>query len=92
MALILAILVLSPVWTRSIPRLANFQPRSSDSQSLMMLTAAIPSIFAGNLADKLGRLRGILIGTILFTIGVVIECSAKNLPTFNIGRGLAGLG
>lgn len=63
--------------------------------SLIMLAGAIPSVFAGTLADKLGRLRVVLIGAILFVVGATIEASvggSRGLIIFNIGCALAGLG
>ncbi len=41
--------------------------------SLIMLTGAVPSIFAGYLADKFGRLKVIGAGTALFAIGAAIQ-------------------
>ncbi|KAI1869927.1 uncharacterized protein JN550_005517 [Neoarthrinium moseri] len=60
--------------------------------SLIMLTGAIPSVFAGQMADRLGRLRVILIGAVLFGIGAIIEGSSFSLPQFLAGRALAGFG
>jgi MFS family permease len=59
--------------------------------SLIMLTGAAPSVYAGTLAEKFGRLRLVLIGAVLFAIGAVIEASASSLIVFNIGRAIAGL-
>ncbi|TEA16579.1 Sugar transport protein MST8 [Colletotrichum sidae] len=60
--------------------------------SLIMLAGAIPSVFTGYLADKLGRLKLNLAGAILFTIGVLLQGSAYGLSHFLFGRALAGLG
>ncbi|KAH6652271.1 general substrate transporter [Truncatella angustata] len=60
--------------------------------SLIMLTAAIPSIFAGQLADSLGRIKVISLGALLFGIGAAIEGSSNGLPQFLVGRAIAGLG
>lgn len=60
--------------------------------SLIMLTGAVPGVFAGTLADKLGRLRVVLIGAAVFVVGVTIEASATSLVVFNVGRAFAGLG
>lgn len=60
--------------------------------SLIMLTGAVPSVFAGWLADLHGRLRVIMLGTALFTIGALLQGTAYGLPQFLVGRIIAGLG
>jgi MFS family permease len=60
--------------------------------SLIMLTGAVPSVFAGYLADKYGRLRVIGAGSILFVVGAIMQGAAGKLPTFLVGRAIAGLG
>lgn len=60
--------------------------------SLIMLTGSVPSIMAGHLADKFGRLKTILLGAIMFGIGVVLQGAAGTLPQFLVGRAVAGLG
>lgn len=39
--------------------------------SLIMLTGAFPSFFAGQLADKFGRLQIVMAGALLFVLGVL---------------------
>ena len=60
--------------------------------SLIMLTGSVPSIMAGHLADKFGRLKTILLGAILFGIGVILQGAAGTLAQFLVGRAVAGLG
>ncbi|KAM0818051.1 putative General substrate transporter [Seiridium cardinale] len=60
--------------------------------SLIMLTGAVPSIFAGQQADSLGRLKVITLGAVLFGIGAAIEGSSYGLPQFLVGRAIAGFG
>ncbi|KAK6074014.1 polyol transporter 2-like protein 1 [Seiridium cupressi] len=60
--------------------------------SLIMLTGAVPSISAGQLADSLGRHKVITLGAVLFGIGAAIEGSSYGLPQFLVGRALAGFG
>lgn len=60
--------------------------------SLIMLTGGIPSVFAGHLAEKYGRLRVIMAGTVLFIIGAVLQGSAPSLVPFLIGRAIGGFG
>ncbi|PSN64961.1 general substrate transporter [Corynespora cassiicola Philippines] len=60
--------------------------------SLIMLCGAIPALIAGHLADRFGRLRIMIVGAILCTIGCVLECAAFYLWLFLIGRALMGIG
>lgn len=62
------------------------------SVSLIMLTGAVPSVFGGQLADSLGRLKVITLGAVLFGIGAAIEGSASSLVQFLAGRAIAGFG
>lgn len=60
--------------------------------SLIMLAGAVPSVFAGWLADHHGRLKTILLGSVLFCIGALLQGTAYGLPQFLLGRTVAGLG
>ena len=60
--------------------------------SMIMLTGAPPSLFAGHLADRHGRLRVILPGALLFGLGALLQGSARGLPQFITGRALGGFG
>lgn len=60
--------------------------------SLIMLTGGIPSVFAGHLADRFGRLKVVMLGAVLFVLGAVLQGSAGSLAHFLVGRALAGLG
>ena len=60
--------------------------------SLIMLTGAVPAFFAGYIADRVGRLKAIGVGNILFCIGAIMQGTARNLSTFLVGRAIAGLG
>lgn len=62
------------------------------SVSLIMLTGAVPSVFGGQLADSLGRLKVIKLGAVLFGVGAAIEGSASSLAQFLAGRAIAGFG
>ncbi|KAK6202238.1 hypothetical protein LQW54_008951 [Pestalotiopsis sp. IQ-011] len=62
------------------------------SVSLIMLTGAVPSVFGGQLADSLGRLKVITLGAVLFGVGAAIEGSASSLVQFLAGRAIAGFG
>ncbi|KAH8901748.1 general substrate transporter [Thozetella sp. PMI_491] len=60
--------------------------------SLIMLTGAVPSVYAGHLADQFGRLRVLAAGTAIFGIGAILQGTAFSLAAFNTGRALSGLG
>jgi MFS family permease len=60
--------------------------------SAIMLTGVIPSFFAGQLADKYGRLRVIAPGALVFCVGAVFQAAATGLPQFIAGRAVAGFG
>lgn len=60
--------------------------------SLIMLAGAVPSVFAGQLADRFGRLPIVCMGASIFTVGGGMEGAASQLPVFLIGRALCGLG
>lgn len=60
--------------------------------SLIMLAGVLPSIFAGHVADRFGRIRTTMFGSWLYTAAMVLEGSATGLPQFLAGRVLAGIG
>ncbi|KAF1993729.1 general substrate transporter [Amniculicola lignicola CBS 123094] len=60
--------------------------------SLIMLTGAFPSFFAGQLANRFGRLAIVMAGSLTFMVGAILQGSAKNLESFLVGRALCGFG
>ncbi|KAI0534946.1 general substrate transporter [Xylaria digitata] len=60
--------------------------------SVILLTGAVPSVFAGHLADKYGRLTVIFPGAILFGVGALVQGTASSQSQLIIGRGICGLG
>ncbi|KAK8211363.1 hypothetical protein M8818_003330 [Zalaria obscura] len=60
--------------------------------SILMLAGAIPSFFAGQLADRFGRLAVIATGALVFLLGAVLQGAAFHLPMFIVGRAFSGLG
>jgi MFS family permease len=60
--------------------------------SLIMMTGAMPSIFGGKLAERVGHLYVIMAGALLFAVGTAMEGGAESLAVFLAGRALAGLG
>lgn len=60
--------------------------------SLIMLGGAVPSVFAGSLADAYGRLRVVSSGAMLFGVGALLQATATSLAQLLLGRTIAGLG
>ncbi|POS77345.1 hypothetical protein DHEL01_v204268 [Diaporthe helianthi] len=60
--------------------------------SLIQLAGVVPSVFAGWLADHHGRCSAILLGTVTFCVGALLQGTAFGLPQFLVGRTIAGLG
>ncbi|KAI0203335.1 general substrate transporter, partial [Astrocystis sublimbata] len=60
--------------------------------SAILLTGTIPSVFAGHLADKYGRLKIIIPGAILFGTGALIQSTSFSKAQLIVGRGVGGLG
>ncbi|GAB7353198.1 hypothetical protein MBLNU459_g3721t1 [Dothideomycetes sp. NU459] len=60
--------------------------------SFLMLCGAVPSFFAGQLADKYGRLSVVSSGALIFAIGAVLQGAAFKLAQLLVGRALCGLG
>lgn len=60
--------------------------------SSILIPAAISSLFAGRLADVLGRPIGIAIGAGIFGFGAALEAGATRLAMFIVGRIIEGLG
>ena len=59
---------------------------------LPRLTGAAPSLFAGQLADKWGRLGVSFVGALAFLVGVLLQIATQSLPVFLVGRAIAGFG
>lgn len=60
--------------------------------SSILLPAALASIVAGSLADRISRTRTFAIGGAIFAVGVVLECASKNLAMLIVGRCISGVG
>lgn len=60
--------------------------------SFLMLMGAVPAFFAGQLADRYGQLRVVMVGSTIFTLGAILQGAASALPMLLVGRALAGLG
>lgn len=67
-------------------------PNKSLLTSILSAGTFFGAIVAGDLADFIGRKTTILIGCVIFAIGVVIETAAASVATLSAGRCIAGLG
>lgn len=60
--------------------------------SSILLSAATASFFAGHLADRIGRVRGIAFGSFLFGVGAAVEAGSVSLSMLVVGRLMTGVG
>lgn len=60
--------------------------------STILITAAATSFFAGHLANYLGRLKAIAIGSFIFAVGASIEAGSVKLGMLFAGRAVKGVG
>lgn len=58
--------------------------------SIIMFAGAIPAFFAGQIADRFGRLAVVSAGALAFAVAAMIQASAYQLPQFIAARGLGG--
>ena len=58
----------------------------------VLFGGVLPSIFAGQLADRYGRLALIAAGATSFAVGAMLQASAFSLAQFIAGRVTAGVG
>ncbi|QIW99185.1 hypothetical protein AMS68_004703 [Peltaster fructicola] len=60
--------------------------------SMILLSAAVSSFFAGKLADSLGRVPAIALGAAVLCLGVALEAGAVHIGMFAAGRLIEGFG
>ncbi|KAI0487738.1 general substrate transporter [Xylaria cf. heliscus] len=60
--------------------------------SIILLTGSVPSVFAGHLADKYGRLKIIIPGALLFGTGALVQGTSYSQAQLIIGRSIGGFG
>lgn len=74
----------------------SFGPMSSTLHGLVVSTilipAAVASFLAGSLADRLGRIRAMMIGAVIFGIGAALEAGSITISMLIAGRAVAGIG
>ncbi len=60
--------------------------------SVYALTAIIFEVPTGALADRFGRCRAMMLGSLLMAIGCVVDFNGRDFWTFALGEGLLALG
>ncbi|KAJ2991739.1 hypothetical protein NUW58_g2408 [Xylaria curta] len=60
--------------------------------SVILLTGSVPSVFAGHLADKYGRLTIIIPGAVLFGVGALVQGTSFSQAQLIAGRSIGGFG
>jgi len=69
---------------------------TSPDQSLIVSILSAGTFFgalaAGDVADWIGRRTTIILGCVIFTIGVVLQVASSTIPLLVVGRVIAGLG
>ena len=60
--------------------------------SIVLLSAAVASLFGGFVSDTLGRKSAAAIGSHIFSVGAAFEAGVSNLIMFITGRLIMGVG
>lgn len=60
--------------------------------SILEIGAMISSMLVSKISDRFGRKRTILLGTVIFMIGGLLQTFATNLYVFSVGRVISGFG
>lgn len=84
--------IISPI----LPTIAQEMPRSSISplwitSGFLATSASFQPLFGG-LSDAIGRRESLMLATIIFLLGSVVACLARNMLMIVVGRGIQGLG
>jgi len=76
--------------------LDSFGPLSSTIHGILVSSILIPasltSFFAGNVADRLGRISTCSIGGLVFAVGTALEAAAQDMAMLFVGRCITGVG
>jgi MFS family permease len=60
--------------------------------AMLELGALIGALFAGYLADRISRKYSIVVATVIFTIGSILQTAAMNYAMLTTGRAIGGVG
>jgi MFS transporter, SP family, sugar:H+ symporter len=66
--------------------------QTSEIVSILSAGTFFGALFSAPVADFAGRRLGMMFNTIVFTIGVILQTAATDIPLFVAGRFFAGLG
>ncbi|CAO1619726.1 unnamed protein product [Sympodiomycopsis kandeliae] len=84
--------IISPI----LPTIAEELPKSTISPtwitSAFLATSASFQPLFGGLSDAIGRRESLLLAIIIFLVGSVVACIARDMLEIVIGRGIQGLG
>lgn len=84
--------IISPI----LPTIAQELPRSTISPtwitSAFLATSASFQPLFGGLSDAIGRRESLLLAILIFLVGTIVACIAKDMLEIVIGRGIQGLG
>jgi DNA-directed RNA polymerase III subunit RPC2 len=76
--------------------ISQFGSQSATSHGLIvssiLIPAAVSSLFAGRVADILGRPKGIAVGALIFGLGAALQAAAVSIAMFIVGRCIEGVG
>jgi MFS transporter, SP family, sugar:H+ symporter len=66
--------------------------QSSEIVSILSAGTFFGALASAPIADRLGRRIGMMVDTVIFTVGVVLQTIATDIPVFVAGRFFAGFG
>jgi MFS transporter, SP family, sugar:H+ symporter len=66
--------------------------QTSEIVSILSAGTFFGALFSAPVADILGRRLGMMLNTVIFTVGVVLQTVATDIPLFVAGRFVAGFG
>lgn len=66
--------------------------RKSLVVSILSAGTFVGALLAGSISDKFGRRMAIILGTIVYLVGVIIQVAAAGMDLLIVGRAIAGLG
>ncbi|KAF2771948.1 general substrate transporter [Teratosphaeria nubilosa] len=84
-----------PYWLKTFSKTGDDQITSNQKSEIVSILSAgtfFGALAAGPLADLAGRKFGLMISTIWFTLGVILQTAATQIPMFVAGRFFAGFG
>ena len=57
-----------------------------------LIASVVATVLGGRIGDRRGPIPGLLVGPVLFGVGLLVAGTANGMPVFLVGRGLQGLG